>query len=208
MDKLQQSSALVCYVEDHPDLMAHHIGEGYGRISIISKGLRQDSLSLRSNVNNIKAMLRAWDEARVRNRPPISDLVLNDSEFVSGAYESLSERIEGIEQQLGNMIAMVRTRIELGQQEQSLQQLTDLVNMEKSMDMLEFVFLAVVLLEISGFAFAALGEVLGGQGPPGMGPYYVVTNIWPYPALLTALFVPIVLILSYFIIKLTDRLIK
>ena len=185
-----------------------HIGEEYGRISIISKGLRQDTLSLRSNVNNIKATLRAWDEARVRNHPPISDLPINDSEMVGGAYESLSERIRGIQQQLGNMIAMVRTRIELGQQEQSLQQLTDLVNTEKSMDMLEFVFLAAVLLEISGFVFAALGEVWGGQGLPGMGLQYVATNVWRYPALLTALFVPPVLILSYFIIKLTDRLIK
>jgi len=51
-----------------------HIGEEYGRIYIISKALRQDTLSLRSNVNNIKATLRAWDEARVRNHPPISDL--------------------------------------------------------------------------------------------------------------------------------------
>jgi len=185
-----------------------HIGEEYGRISIISKGLRQDTLSLRSNVNNIKATLRAWDEARVRNHPPISDLPINDSEMVGGAYESLSERIRGIQQQLGNMIAMVRTRIELGQQEQSLQQLTDLVNTEKSMDMLEFVFLAAVLLEISGFVFAALGEVWGGQGLPGMGLQYVATNVWRYPTLLTALFIPLVLILSYFIIRLTDRLIK
>jgi len=128
--------------------------------------------------------------------------------MVGGAYESLSERIRGIQQQLGNMIAMVRTRIELGQQEQSLQQLTDLVNTEKSMDMLEFVFPAAVLLEISGFVFAALGEVWGGQGLPGMGLQYAATNVWRYPTLLTALFIPLVLILSYFIIRLTDRLIK
>ena len=183
------------------------IGGKYGRLSIVSKGLRQDQFSLRSNLNNIKSTLRAWDEERVSNYLPISDLLLKDAEMVSGAYENLSDRIDGIQEQLGNMITMVRTKVELAQQEQSLQQLTDMVEMQRSMDMLEFIFLAAVLLEIFGFLFAALGEIWGREGATGMGLDYIVTHIWEYPALLTALFVPVIMILSYYIIKVTDRLI-
>jgi hypothetical protein len=198
---------------DEADVMAlktwlTQISEKYGHLSSISKGLRQDSFSLHSNLNNIKSTLRAWDEERVSNYLPISDVLLNDAEMVSSAYDNLSERIDGIREQLGNMIAMVRTRIELAQQEQSLQQLTDLVQMQKSMDVLEFIFLAAVLLEIFGFLFAALGEIWGREAAAGMGLDYIVTHLWQYPALLTALFVPVIMILSYYIIKLTERLIE
>jgi hypothetical protein len=198
---------------DEADVMAlktwlTQISEQYGHLSSISKGLRQDSFSLHSNLNNIKSTLRAWDEERVSNYLPISDLLLNDAEMVSSAYDNLSERIDGIREQLGNMITMVRTRIELAQQEQSLQQLTDLVQMQKSMDVLEFIFLAAVLLEIFGFFFAALGEIWGREGAVGMGFDYMVTHLWEYPALLTAVFVPVIMILSYYIIKLAERLIE
>lgn len=184
------------------------ISDRYGHLSIISKGLQQDSFSLHSNLNNIKSTLQAWDEVRVSNHLPISQSLLNDAEMISSAYDNLSDRIEGIQKQLGNMIAMVRTRIELSQQEQSLQQLTDLVEMQKSMDVLEFIFLAAVLLDIFGFLFAALGEIWGREAAAGMGLYHIVTHIWEYPALLTALFVPGIMILSYYIIRLTERLIK
>ena len=183
------------------------IGQKYGHLSLISRGLRQDSFSLHSNLSNMRSTLRAWDEERVSNYLPISDLLLKDAEMVSSAYDGLSERIQGIQEQLGNMIAMVRARIELGQQEQSLQQLTDLVRMEKSMDVLEFIFLAAILLEISGFIFAGLGEIWGVGGTSGIGFHHIVTHLWQYPALLTALFVPVILVLSYFIIKLIERLI-
>ena len=183
------------------------ISEHYGHLSSISKGLRQDSFSLLSNLSNIKSTLRSWDEERVSNYLPISDLLLNDAEMVSSAYDSLSERIDGIREQLGSMITMVRTRIELAQQEQSLRQLTDLVRMQKSMDVLEFIFLAAVLLEIFGFLFAALGEVWGREGAVGMGFDYMITHLWEYPALLTAVFVPAIMILSYYVVKLVERLI-
>jgi hypothetical protein len=184
------------------------ISEKYGHLSIISKGLQQDSFSVRSNLNNIKSTLRAWDEERVSNYLPISDRLLKDAGMVSGAYDNLSERVDGAREQLGSMITMVRTRIELAQQEQSLQQLTDLVRMQKSMDVLEFIFLAAVLLEIFGFLFVALGELWGREGAVAMGLPFIVTHIWEYPALLTSLFVPVIMILSYYIVKLAERLIE
>ncbi len=183
-----------------------NISQNYGHLSIVSKGLRQDSFSLHSNLSNIKSTIRAWDEERIEGSLPISEELLNDAEMVCGAYDGLSARIQGVHDQLGNMIAMVRARIELGQQEQSLQQLRDLVKMERTMDVLEFVFLAAVLLEIFGFVFAGLGEVWGTGTLPGAGLQYVVTHLWEYPALLTALFAPAILALSYLIVKVVERL--
>jgi uncharacterized membrane-anchored protein len=182
------------------------ISQKYGQLSVISKGLRQDSFSLHSNLSNIRSAVRAWDEARVEASMPISEVLLNDAEMVCGAYDGLSERIQGIQEQLGNMTAMVRTRIELGQQQQSLQQLRDLVKMERTMDVLEFVFLAAVLLDIFGFVFAGMGEIWGRGTSLGAGFHYVATHLWEYPALLTALFVPVILGLSYLIVKLVERL--
>jgi hypothetical protein len=182
------------------------ISQKYGQLSVISKGLRQDSFSLHSNLSNIKSTVRAWDEARVEGSMPISEVLLNDAEMVYGAYDGLSERIQGIQEQLGNMTAMVRTRIELGQQEQSLQQLRDLVKMERTMDVLEFVFLAAVLLDIFGFVFAGMGEVWGRGSAASVGFHYIATHLWEYPALLTALFVPVILSLSYLIVKVVERL--
>lgn len=183
-----------------------NISQKYGQLSVISKGLRQDSFSLNSNLSNIRSTVRAWDEARVEASMPISEILLNDAEMVCGAYDGLSERIQGLQEQLGNMTAIVRTRIELGQQEQSLQQLRDLVKMERTMDVLEFVFLAAVLLDIFGFVFAGMGEVWGRGTSLGAGFHYVVTHLWEYPALLTALFVPVILSLSYLIVKVVERL--
>jgi hypothetical protein len=183
-----------------------NISQNYGHLSILSKGLRQDSFSLHSNLSNIKSTIRAWGEQRLGGSVPISEVLLNDAEMVCGAYDGLSTRIQGVHDQLGNMIAMVRARIELGQQEQSLQQLRDLVKMERTMDVLEFVFLAAVLLDIFGFVFAALGEVRGSGALPGVGLQYVVTHLWEYPALLTALFVPVILALSYLIVRMVERL--
>ena len=183
------------------------ISHNYGNLSIISKGLRQDSFSLHSNLSNMNSILRTWDDQRASSQAPISEVLLNDAEMVCGAYDGLSDRIQGIQSQLGNMIAMVRARIELGQQEQSLQQLTDLVKMQKSMDVLEFVFLAAVLLEIFGFIFAGLGEVWGRASMTAISFHYVLTHLAEYPALLTALFAPAVLVLSYFIVRLAGRLI-
>jgi hypothetical protein len=182
------------------------ISQKYGQLSVISKGLRQDSFSLQSNLSNIRSTMRAWDEARVEASMPISEVLLNDAEMVYGAYDGLSERIQGIQEQLGNMTAMVRTRIELGQQEQSLQQLRDLVKMERTMDVLEFVFLAAVLLDIFGFVFAGMGEIWGRGTSLGAGFHYVAAHLWEYPALLTALFVPVILSLSYLIVKVVERL--
>jgi hypothetical protein len=181
------------------------ISQYYGNLSIISKGLRQDSFSLHSNLSNMNSILRTWDEQRVTSQAHVSDALLNDAEMVCGAYDGLSDRIQGIQSQLGNMIAMVRARIELGQQKQSLQQLADLVKMQKSMDVLEFVFLAAVLLEILGFVFAGLGEVWGGTSTADVSFHYVLTHLAEYPALLTAVFTPAVLVLSYFIVRLADR---
>ncbi|MCJ7621010.1 MAG: hypothetical protein MUP64_12415 [Anaerolineae bacterium] len=183
------------------------ISHNYGNLSNISKGLRQDSFSLHSNLSNINSILRTWDEERASSQAPISEVLLNDAGMVCGAYDGLSDRIQGIQSQLGNMIAMVRARIELGQQEQSLQQLTDLVKMQKSMNVLEFVFLAAVLLEIFGFIFAGLGEVWGRASTTAIGFHYVLTHLAEYPALLTALFAPAVLVLSYVIVRLAGRLI-
>jgi hypothetical protein len=182
------------------------ISQKYGQLSVISKGLRQDSFSLHSNLSNIRSTVRAWDEARVQASTPISEVLLNDAEMVYGAYDGLSERIQGIQEQLGNMTAMVRTRIELGQQEQSLQQLKDLVKMERTMDVLEFVFLAAVLLDIFGFVFAGMGEIWGRGTAVSAGFHYIATHLWEYPALLTALFVPVILSLSYLIVKVVERL--
>jgi hypothetical protein len=182
------------------------ISHNYGNLSIISKGLRQDSFSLHSNLSNMNSIVRTWDEEKGSSQAPISEVPLNDAEMVCGAYDGLSDRIQGIQSQLGNMIAMVRARIELGQQEQSLQQLTDLVKMQKSMDVLEFVFLAAVLLEIFGFVFAGLGEVWGRTSTTAVSFHYVITHLAEYPALLTALFAPAVLVLSYFIVRLAGRL--
>lgn len=183
------------------------ISHNYGNLSIISKGLRQDAFSLHSNLSNMNSILRTWDEERASSQAPISEVLLNDAETVCGAYDGLSDRIQGIQSQLGNMIAMVRARIELGQQEQSLQQLTDLVKMQKTMDVLEFVFLAAVLLQICGFVFAGLGEVWGQTSTTSVSFLYLITHLAEYPALLTALFAPVVLILSYFIVRLAGRLI-
>jgi hypothetical protein len=187
------------------------ISQYYGNLSIISKGLRQDSFSLHSNLNNVNSVLRTWDEQTVNSQAHVSDALLNDAEMVCGAYDGLSDRIHGIQSQLGNMIAMVRARIELGQQEQSLQQLADLVKMQKAMDVLEFVFLAAVLLDIFGFVFAGLGEVWGRTTTTvttEVSFHYVLTHLAQYPALLTALFAPVILVLSYFIERLVDRLIR
>jgi hypothetical protein len=183
-----------------------NISRNYGHLSIISKGLRQDSFSLHSNLNNTRSTMRAWDEERVEGSLPVSEVLLNDAEMVCGAYDGLSARVQGVAEQLGNMMAMVRARIELGQQEQSLQQLRDLVKMERTMDVLEFVFLAAVLLDIFGFVFAGLGEIWGRGTSVGAGLHYVVTHVWEFPALLTALFVPAILALSYLIVKAVERL--
>jgi hypothetical protein len=78
--------------------------------------------------------------------------------------------------------------------------------MERTMDVLEFVFLAAVLLDIFGFVFAGLGEVRGSRTLPGMGLQYIVTHLWEYPALLTALFAPAILALSYLIVRMVERL--
>jgi hypothetical protein len=183
-----------------------NIGQKYSYLFVISRGLRQDSFSVNSNLSNIRSTVRGWDEERVEGSLPISELLLNDAEMVCGAYEGLSARIQAIHDQLGNMIAMVRARIELGQQEQSLQQLRDLVKMERTMDVLEFVFLAAVLLDIFGFVFAGLGEVWGRGTPLGVGLQYVATHLREYPTLLTALFVPVILALSYLIVRIVERL--
>jgi hypothetical protein len=183
-----------------------NISRNYSHLSIISKGLRQDSFSLHSNLSNTRSTVRAWDEERIEGSLPISEVLLNDAEMVCGAYDGLSARVQGIADQLRNMMAMVRARIELGQQEQSLQQLRDLVKMERTMDVLEFVFLAAVLLEIFGFVFAGLGEIWGRETSVAVGLHHVVTHVWEYPALLTALFVPAILALSYLIVRVVERL--
>jgi hypothetical protein len=183
-----------------------NISRKYGHLSLISKGLRQDAFSLHSNLSNTRSTMRAWDEERIEGRLPVSEVLLNDAEMVCGAYDGLSARVQGVAEQLGNMMAMVRARIELGQQEQSLQQLRDLVKMERTMDVLEFVFLAAVLFDIFGFVFAGLGEIWGRGTSLSAGFHYVATHIWEFPALLTALFVPVILALSYSIIKAVERL--
>jgi hypothetical protein len=63
-----------------------------------------------------------------------------------------------------------------------------------------------VLLEIFGFVFAGMGEIWGRGTAVGVGFRYIATHLWEYPALLTALFVPVILSLSYLIVKIVERL--
>jgi uncharacterized membrane-anchored protein len=114
----------------------------------------------------IHATIRALQEKPVPPFLPLSDYVLGGISGVADGYQQLIKRIEAVEADFESIISVIRTRVNLMQQEQNLHLLSSVDQTTKSQAILQrtveglsVVVIAYYLSGLAGYVLKAMQEV-------------------------------------------------
>jgi uncharacterized membrane-anchored protein len=139
----------------------------------------------------VHATVRALQEKPVASFLPLSDYVLGGISGVADGYQQLIRRIEAVEADFQSIISVIRTRVNLVQQEQNLELLASVDRTTKSQVVLQHTVEGLSVIVIAYYLSGLAGYVLKAMQEMGW-----IANA----ALATGLFVPVTLGLSFLLI--------
>jgi hypothetical protein len=117
------------------------VGQRFVDLSRLTYATQHSDYVANANCINLEGQLQRWDEATIAGYPPLSHLFLPEARQIAATFGQFSRRIEGVRIELDSLVQVIRTRIELGQQQ-------ELIEMQHAMNVLEFLVLAGILLPL------------------------------------------------------------
>ncbi len=97
----------------------HDISNSFSEIAGITEEVNHHFLDATSHRNILETIFVGWKEREVDALPLISTSILSKVKGIKEDYETLYNRIDGIRKEMEDIINILRTKIELIQQEQS-----------------------------------------------------------------------------------------
>jgi len=139
----------------------------------------------------VHSTVRALQEKSVASFLPLSDYVLGGISGVADGYQQLIRRIEAVEADFQSIISVIRTRVNLMQQEQNLELLASVDRTTKSQAVLQHTVEGLSVIVIAYYLSGLAGYVLKAMEVAGW-----IANA----ALATGLIVPVALGLAFLLI--------
>lgn len=158
----------------------------YSRLSTLASSMRRDYVKAQGILRGLRNLLKRWNERPLGERLTNSSAMIDDFESRTAPFGDFIERTEALMAQLNTVLDSVRTYLGIKQQKMSImeessskEQLIRLVNLQEILHKLEVLIVAVYLTEMAKVVFEALAHESAN--------------------LLTALFIPLALIISILI---------
>jgi len=158
----------------------------YSRLSTLASSMRRDYVKAQGILRDLRNLLKRWNERPVGERLTNSSTMIDDFETRIAPFRDFIERTEALMTQLNTVLDSVRTYLGIKQQKMSImeessskEQLIRLVNLQEILHKLEVLIVAVYLTEMAKVVFEALAHESA--------------------YLLTALFIPLALVISIII---------
>jgi hypothetical protein len=157
-------------------------------LSRLTRAAQHFEYSANANRVNLESQLRDWNEVPVAGYSPLSRLFLPEAHRITVSLVQFPKRIESVRAELDSLVQVIRTRIELGQQQ-------ELIEMQHAMNVLEFLVLAGILFpflqEVSPF-MERIWESWAAAWMPPYGQWLPVVASLALSFLLLLIFVPLI----------------
>jgi hypothetical protein len=164
----------------------------FSRLSTIASTMRRDQVKAQGLIRGMRNLLERWNERPHGERLTNSSAELNTLENLLAPFKDFIERTEALMTQLNTVLDSVRTYLGIQQQKLSImeqassrEQLIRLVNLQEILHKLEILIVAVYLTEMARIIFE--------------------TSFHELANLLTALFIPIAILISVLISRMLHK---
>lgn len=98
----------------------HSLSVNFGEVSGITEELKKHAADTEGRRNVLQSILESWGDEPLEGLQTISGPLQFYTRAVGDDYGRLIQRIEGIRREMGDVITILRTKVDLIQQEQSL----------------------------------------------------------------------------------------
>lgn len=164
-----------------------------GDVSSLLNEVSHYSADTFSRVNVIKNILREWDEDSLKGLPPLGNFYGRATLTLGDDYQRLLGRIEGIKGEMIDIITILRTKVDLITQDQSLELQKSMDETTKTQVKLQKTVEGLSVIVISYYIVALAKYIFDGVKAAGL--------IDMSTTLLTAIFVPLAIIISFFLVR-------
>jgi ferredoxin-thioredoxin reductase catalytic subunit/glutaredoxin len=165
----------------------------FGEIAGISEEVRHYSSDTGSRIELIRNILKEWGEMPIEGRSSLNRFYLSATVSLGDDYQRLSRRIDGLRREMIDLMTNLRTKVDLNIQEQSLELQKSVdettktqVKLQRTVEGLSVIIISYYIVSLAKFVF---------EGIKSAG----IINV--SSTLLTALFVPIAIIISFLLTK-------
>lgn len=165
----------------------------FGEIAGISEEVRHYSSDTGSRIELIRNILKEWGEMPIEGRNSLNRFYLSATVSLGDDYQRLSRRIDGLRREMIDLMTNLRTKVDLNIQEQSLELQKSVdettktqVKLQKTVEGLSIIVISYYMSSLAKFVF---------EGLKSTGIIHISSS------LLTALFVPIAIIISFLLTK-------
>ncbi len=165
----------------------------FGEIAGISEEVRHYSSDTGSRIELIRNILKEWGEMPIEGRNSLNRFYLSATVSLGDDYQRLSRRIDGLRREMIDLMTNLRTKVDLNIQEQSLELQKSVdettktqVKLQRTVEGLSVIIISYYIVSLAKFVF---------EGIKSAG----IINV--SSTLLTALFVPIAIIISFLLTK-------
>lgn len=160
----------------------------FSRLSVTASAMTRDYVKAESILRDLRSLFKRWNERPLGNYPLNSMVEVDTYERLTAPFKDFVDRVDALRVQLNTVLDAVRTYLGIQQQSLSLEeqksskeQLVRLVNLQELLHKMEILIVAVYMTEMARIVFEALIHE------------HALAN------LLTALFIPIALVIAILI---------
>lgn len=141
----------------------HCLSVNFGEVSGVAAELKRHAADTEGRRNVLQAILDRWAGEPVEGLQTISEPLYFYTKAVGDDYGRLAQRVEGIRREMGDVITILRTRVDLIQQEQSLEIQKSMhetaktqLRMQRAVESLEVFIVTYYMTVLAKIAFDAL----------------------------------------------------
>lgn len=171
----------------------HWLSTILGDVSSVLKEVQRYSADTMSRIDVVKNILKEWDESSLEDLPDLGVFYRKATLVLGDDYQRLTGRIEGIKDEMMDMITILRTKVDLITQDQSLELQKSMDETTKTQVRLQRTVEGLSIIAISYYMTGLAKYIFDGAKSAGL--------IDISTTLLTAIFVPIAIIISVFLIR-------
>ena len=170
----------------------HGLSNDFGEISGIAEESRYHMSYVMMKRDSMRRVFREWNEkASAFDYPMISRCFVDTVDNLGDQYKQLFTRNESIRREMSDLISMLRAKIDLNIQEQSLELQQSIDNTAKTQMKVQHLVEGLSIIALSYYATHLAGFIFEGLEENHL--------IHISPATLEALFLPVALLLSYYL---------
>ncbi|UCH89924.1 MAG: hypothetical protein JSV49_04575 [Thermoplasmata archaeon] len=97
------------------------INSEFAEISTLAAVLSHDNSTVTSNISNANVIYSKWNEKEFSGYPKVHIASMRDLEIIANAYKSITEKLEVVRGRLHDTLEIIKTYLDLKQQNLSLQ---------------------------------------------------------------------------------------